>query len=224
MAAAILVVVAMAFATAAAFFFLAAAAIAAIDEAKLAINGAKGSSRVAFIGVDVHRKGVARRDANDGVVEDRVTPIARADVDRDVIAIGDAEVFGIFRGHVDMAFGDDHTFFEIHFTFRAAEGALARALGIARFANWGGNAQGTGIGEAQFDLVAFADRAKDRKHGARTRAIRVFFVVADHFNAIRRSELARLREHLTDFEGVPFAEEGFQGFLGDVHVTRARLY
>ena len=123
-------------------FTLAAAAFAFVammvfEHNELAIDFAKGGGSVAFIGVDVHRKGVFRGDADDGVAEDGSSAFT-TDHDGDDVTILDAEILGILWGHVNMTLGDDDAFFEVDFAGWALKGALAGTSDIAGFANRGG--------------------------------------------------------------------------------------
>ena len=101
---------AMAFFAAATIVFAAAFFVA--DFEQFAIDFATGVSGVAFVGIDMHGKGELGRDADDGVTEDGLSFLGE-DADIDGITVFDAEVFGIFRGHMNMALGDDDAFFEL---------------------------------------------------------------------------------------------------------------
>ena len=207
-------------------FFPAAAAFViaiAVDEAELAVDFAEGRGGVAFVGVDVHREGKRGGNADDGVPEDGLATALSLDVDRDDVAVFDAEGFRVFRGHVDVALGDDDAFLKVDFARGTLEGAAAGTGDVAGFADGGGDAEGTGIREAQLDLVGFADRAEDREGGGRTGAVRVFLVVAKHRHLVGRSVLAGLGKHFANGEFVAFPEENLERFLRDVDVTGARF-
>ena len=121
----------------AAAVFAFAVIVIAIKIKKHAIDFAKGGGSVAFIGVDVHRKGVFRGDADDGVAEDGSSAFT-TDPDGDDVTVLDTEILGVLWGHVDMTLGDDDAFFEVDFAGWALKGALAGTSDIAGFANRGG--------------------------------------------------------------------------------------
>ena len=97
------------FATAAVTLFVIAIAIAGFQMDEFAIDFARTEASVAFIGIDVHGKGVFGGNTDDGVAKNGGAPFSRIDQNGDDFAILNAEVSCVFWGHVDVAFGYDDT-------------------------------------------------------------------------------------------------------------------
>ena len=126
----------------------------------------KCASGIGFVGIDVHSECEGVADADNGVTEYGGSAVGIY-LNRNDLFVADAERFCIGRGHVNVSFGNDHAFGE--FNRCAVEGVnelnAGRACGIAAFANGGGNAEGSRIGERYFYLACRTSGTEDRNAG-----------------------------------------------------------
>ena len=211
-----------------AFFATAAAAVfaAIIDFEDLAIDFAGAVAGVGFIGVDMHRKGEIRIDADDDVAEDGLS-FRGLDADVDDFIVLDVEERGIGWSHMNMTLGDDDAFFEFDFTavLWVDDFASATALDIARLADRGFDAKGAGIGRGDLNLVFFPKRSKDGDAGDDAWLAGLWVIWSDEVQTGRGDVLAWLGKRGADDEfgvlTVFFAHEVIKRLLFEVDVTGA---
>ena len=160
----------------------------------------------------MHGQGELIADPHHHVAEGQGPAVGGGDAHAHDVLIPQAHGRRVGGGHVDVPFGGDDALGQRDLAFGAHQLAGGGAGHVAGFPDGGADADGPGVGEGQLDLGGGADRAQNGH-------AREGFLGADNVHPLLAGELSGLRQILFMGQGVALAEQGFQVFLGDVHVA-----
>src|SRR5699024_8041384 len=94
----------------------------------LALGGAQAG--VGLVGIDVHGSGKVAAHTDDHVVKDQLTAFLAAGNLHDLL-VGNAQLLGVFGGHMDVTLGHDHALGQLHFAAGANQLAGAGTGNVA---------------------------------------------------------------------------------------------
>jgi hypothetical protein len=115
---------------------------------------------------------------------------------------------------VDVTLSSDNAFSDFNFTCGANQLARAGTCNVTGFTNRSGYAQGTCVGEGDFNLSS-------RTCGTENDYVRNGLLGANNGNSFFASELTGLGQVLLMGKGSAFAEEDLDVFFGEMYVTGA---
>ena len=115
----------------------------------------RNGSRICLVGVNMHRKGVFRADADDGVTENKAS-FCCVYCDLYYLCVLYSEFLGILGGHVDMSLSNYNALFKLDLACRTYELTCSAALDIARLTDGSGNADRPCVGSRKLYLIGAA--------------------------------------------------------------------
>ena len=174
-----------------------------------AVNDAGSTCCVGFVGVDVHSGSIAGGNADNNAVKDQGT--SGVELNLNYFLIGYAEISSGFGGEVDVSLCSDYAFGKGNGAAGTNESASTGALDVTGFANGSLYADGSCIGEGDFNLGFFSCRAENGHFEFALFAFNGYFFFA--------SKLTGLAESLFNGELVSCAEKCFDVFFRKMDVS-----
>ena len=178
-----------------------------------AVAFAESACSVGFVGVDVHSGSELGAYANNNIAENEASAVG-VDLNGNDFLISNACSFCISRSEVDVTLSSDNAFSDFNFTCRTYELACAGTSNITGFTNGSVYAEGTSIGEGDFNLGSRTCGTEDDNIGNG-------LLGANYGNSFFASELTGLGEVLLVGKGCAFTEKDLDVFFRKMHVTCA---
>ena len=178
-----------------------------------AVAFAECAGCVGFVGVDVHSSSELGAYADNNVAEDGGSAVG-FDLNGYDFLVGYAEFFCVSGSDVDVALCSDNAFSDFHFTAGTYELACAGACNVTGFTYGSVYAEGTSVGEGDFNLGSRTCGTEDDNIGNG-------LLGANYGNSFFASELTGLGEVLLVGKGCAFTEKDLDVFFRKMHVTCA---
>ena len=159
----------------------------------------------------MHCKSIAVGNTSNYVIEYKCATLG-GDLNGNDLAVGDAIFFSISGGHMDVTLCDNNTFGKLNLTCRANELACAAACNVARLTDGSLYADGTSVGERNFNLSSLSAGTENGNTGK-------LLLGANNGNSLFTSKLTGLRKLLLGGELIALAEKDFKMLFANVYVT-----
>ena len=174
-----------------------------------AVAFAECACSVGFVGVDVHSSSKLGAYADNNVAEDEASAVG-VDLNGNDLLVSNA----CSGSEVDVTLCSDNAFSDFNFTCGANELARAGTCNVTGFTNGSVYAEGTCVGEGDFNLSS-------RTGGTEDDYIGNGLLGAYNGNSFFASELTGLGQILLMGQGSAFTEENLDVFFGKMYVTGA---
>ena len=182
-----------------------------LDDFAVAFAECTGS--VGFVSVDVHSGSELGAYADNNIAEDEASAVG-VDLDGYDFLVSNACSFSISGSEVDVTLCSDNAFSDFNFTCGTNELARAGTCNVTGFTNGSVYAEGTCVGEGDFNLSSGTCGAEDDYIGNG-------LLGTNNGNSFFAGELTGLGQILLMGKGSAFTEENLDVFFGEMYVTGA---